>query len=154
MTCAVIVAGAVLLPRVLPWISGVLERHLDARLVVFGTVLEQHKRDLEDRTKAIERDLEMLPLTWKGFQDEVKRLGERGYFHVRRARKELQESGYQDAQLDHVAGELQQFDGTGGAGEGLRILPEEVAEHSTHRVPDGPPLKEHWKTRTLRYKHG
>jgi len=99
----------------------------------------------------IRGEVAAIPKSFESYEKEVKRLHDRAYHRVRRAREEFAQRGGADPELDQVAGELQLFDGERGAPGGVPVMPEGLAEHPSARAPEQPLT---WQQRTVRYKYG
>lgn len=84
--------------------------------------------DREDRLRALEDAVEMLPQRWDQIRKEAERLDGRARHAVRRVAAELEERGLADDTIDGLAGELRLVDGGGGAQEELPAMPQSVAE--------------------------
>jgi len=142
-----------------------------ALLVVLGTiggaitaikhswplVLGALESKVEDLNRPIANDItelraliETFPAEWKRETGEAKRLQDRSYYRVRRAREELAERGLADGELDQLAAEVRDPDGEGGAAGGvLPLLPVVAAAPAPEPAA---PLT--WRQITTRRKHG
>jgi len=123
-----------------PAILGAVGRHV-------GPALAEMKAEIVD----IRGEVAAIPKSFESYEKEVKRLHDRAYHRVRRAREELKARGANDPELDEVAGQLHFFDGEGGAAGGVPVVPQGVAQYPQAGA-ETPPLT--WQQRTQRYKHG
>lgn len=116
-----------------PLLEAVLERYWSARW-----------QELIDRVSSLEADVDTLPRVWEEFAGDAKKAQDRARWHVRRARKELQERGFTDDELDTLDSTLRPIDGDRGNGSGMSGLQDPVAPV--------PPPPESWQTKALRRK--
>lgn len=128
-----------------PALVDAIDRRLDPAWRQFAKELAQ-----------LRADIDAIPKSFEEYQAEVKRLHDRAYHRVRRARAELAERGVADPEVDQVAGELQQFDGEGGLPGQLSLLPEDMAVGQTSSPTQQPMTQQPltWQQRTARYKRG
>ncbi len=99
------------------------------------------------RVDTLEAEVEQLPRTWEEFAVDAKKIHDRTRWHIRRVKKELQERGLSDQEIDTLDGTLRPVDGGGGEEGQLQLLQDPVAE-----VLEAP--QEAWMTRALRRKYG
>ena len=102
--------------------------------------------DLVARVDTLEGEVEQLPRTWEEFAVDAKKIQERTRWHVRRVKKELQEHGLSDEEINTLDGTLRPVDGEGSDESQLQLMPELVAE-----IPPAP-SREDWRTRALNRK--
>ena len=91
----------------------------------------------EARLEALEKDVERLPRVWEEFADDARKAQGRAQWHVKRIKKELQERGLQDDEIDSLGSSLRPIDGDGGNGSGLPSLQapmEEILEGAEDAV--------------------
>jgi len=113
--------------------------------------MEPALREHTTRIDAIETAVEAIPASFEAYQKEVKRIHDRAYVVVRRARKELAESNVEQPELEQLATGLQLFDGAGGADGEVSQVPEALAPYAAP-VEASTPLT--WRQLTFRRKHG
>jgi ABC-type transporter Mla subunit MlaD len=100
---------------------------------------------------ALQAKADQLPQTWEEMHAKVRRTEERTRGAVRRARKELEESGFRSEELDGTWAELQPLDADGSGGEGLQPM-----HNGVGHVPapvEGPQI-EPWRAAALTRKYG
>lgn len=103
--------------------------------------------ELEERVGMIEAQVMELPTTWEDFASEAKKQHERARWHIRRVKKELEERGLADDQIDALDGSLHPTDGGGGNGSGVHDMPGNLAEDPTlpPQTPIGTALAYKWR---------
>jgi len=122
-----------------PLVLGALERRVD-----------DLTRPLDAEIKDLRALIESFPAEWKRQTAEAKRLQDRSYYRVRRAREELAARGLTDPELDSLAGEVQPGDGEGVEEGGVQPVLSVVAPGATPEP--AAPLT--WRQITTRRKHG
>lgn len=140
LTVALAVGGAFLgLKWGWPAVLAGVDRHMEA------------KHDALRASIALLRsDLDVIPASFETYQKEVQRLHGQAYRLVRRARKELADSGVIDPEIEGVAGELSLVDGVSEPGVGLQPVHPVVdltPETPTRQAPMS------WQARTFMHKH-
>jgi len=112
--------------------------------------MEVKHSDLRADIAQLRADLDAIPASFLDYQKEVQRLHGQAYRLVRRARKELSESGVVDPDVEGVAADLQLVDGVRVGENGLQPVPESVALPE----PAQPPQRSMtWQQRTFIHKH-
>ena len=99
------------------------------------------------RMNDMEDAVERLPRKWGEIVAEAKRSEERARYHVRTARKELEELGMESPGLEAVAGELRLLEGEDQGGDGVQPLPPELEAIEQDAEED-------WDAITYRRKYG
>ena len=93
--------------------------------------------DLDRRLKDLEDAIDRLPSKWEEIKREAQSFYNRATHHVRRARKELEESGFRDPELDEIAQfDLLEGDARGSGEEGVHPLPTHVAANGLSSEPE------------------
>lgn len=119
---------------------------------LFETVLERSqsafRSEIGARLEGLERDVERLPRAWEEFADDARKTQQRAQWHVKRVKKELQERGLQDEEIDALGSSIRSIDGDGGGEGQLQLLQDPVAEIPAATV------QEDWMTQALRRKYG
>ena len=123
-TCALLLSALSLHRWAIPWFLGWLKGYLDDRLTGLRGTVSEH-----------ERQLELLPRTWREMHDDAKRIKARAHYHVSRARKELAANKLEDPELDTLREQLLLIDG-GGGGEGELPQVRDPVEESPPPAPD------------------
>jgi hypothetical protein len=150
MDTTLFAVSALLLTLLALGVSGVLAIRLWAK-PLFETVLERSqsafRSEIGARLEELERDVERLPRVWEEFADDARKTQQRAQWHIKRVKKELQERGLQDEEIDTLGSSLRPVDGNGSGESQLQLLQDPVAE--VLEVPE-----ESWMARALRRKYG
>lgn len=148
---ATLIAFATILAAALLWVIlgyVVLRRFgMPTAKVALEAYWSERWKEIDDRLSALENDVGSLPRVWEEFAKDAKKSQERARWHVRRVKKELEERGLSDGELDSLDSEIRTRDGERGNGQGLLPLHDAMAE-----IPASPP--EDPITQVLRRKWG
>lgn len=88
-------------------------------------------KEIDGRLTDIEEELDRLPRVWEEFARDAKRSQERARWHVRRVKKELENLGLADGEIDTLSGDLRPYNADGGGEEGVLPLHDAVAKTPT-----------------------
>lgn len=86
--------------------------------------------EIDGRLTNCEEELDRLPRIWEEFARDAKRSQERARWHVRRVKKELENLGLADGEIDTIDSDLRPVDADGGGEEGVLPLRDVVAKTS------------------------
>jgi len=148
-----VVLSVIALLVVLGVVGGVIVAVRSSWPLVLGALerrVEDLVRPLNAEIAALRTQIESFPAEWKRETKESKRLQDRAYYRVQRAREELAERGLSDGELDGLATEVREPDGAGGEGSG--VLPMLPAMAQGPAPVAAAPLT--WRQLTTRKKHG
>lgn len=84
--------------------------------------------EADQRIKSVEEDVGKLPRIWEEFAVDAKKAQERSRYHIRRVKKELEDRGLADDEIDRLDGTFHAVDGTAGNGSGVHELSGHVEE--------------------------
>lgn len=84
--------------------------------------------EIDKRIEACEEELDRLPRVWEEFARDAKRSQERARWHVRRVKKELENLGLADGEIDTIDSNLRPLDADGSGEEGVLPLRDAVAK--------------------------
>jgi len=82
----------------------------------------------EQRVASLEADVTDLPRTWGEFAADAKKRQERARWHVRRVKRELEDRGLADAEIDDLDTTLRVIDGEGGGASGVHEVSSDVGQ--------------------------
>lgn len=110
---------------------------------VFKMTLESYWRGrwdiIDERLESLETDVAQLPRVWEEFASEAKKSQERARWHVRRVKKELEQRGLTDDEINSLDSEIRNRDGAGGDQGELLDLSDAMAKVSP--APEEDPIQ-------------